>query len=134
LNWGFPKELATLRWSVEGESRRMEWFERGIVITGVPSRVHLPAFMPIRNLQRRGDGPVVVPGRISRRAHFGRVAVETTVDDPLARLAGVHRGVIVRGMRFVVAPARVPSGLTSTLLAPLRAPEPAMSGRAAPAA
>jgi hypothetical protein len=62
------------------------------------------------------------------------VTIETTADDPLAGVAGRHRGVMVQGMRFVVAPARLPSGLTSTLLAPLRAPEPAMSGQAASAA
>lgn len=127
VNWGFPKELATLRWSVEGDGRRLEWLERGIVVVGQPSAFGLPAWVPVRTLQRRADGPVVVPGRLSGRARIGRVVVETTATDPLASLAGRHRGVVVRGLRFVVAPARVPSGLTSTLRAPLRAPEPAMS-------
>ena len=130
LNWGFPKELATLRWSTDGDERRMEWFERGIAITGVPTGPHVPAFVPLRNLQRRADGPVVVPARLWGRARVGRVTIETTADDALRALAGRHRGLIVDGMRFVVAPARLPSGLTSTLLAPLRAPEPALSNGA----
>ncbi|MCU1460359.1 MAG: hypothetical protein JWO37_434 [Acidimicrobiales bacterium] len=134
LNWGFPKELATLRWSADGDTRRMDWFERGITIVGVPTGPPVPAFVPLRNLQRRADGPVVIPARLSGRARFGRVTIETVVDDPLAGLAGRHRGVVVHGMKFVVSPARLPSGLMSTLLAPLRAPEPAMSSPAAPAA
>jgi hypothetical protein len=134
VNWGFPKELATLRWTVDGDARRMEWLERGIVISGEPSSVVVPAFVPMRTLQRRSDGPVVVPGRLSGRARLGRVTLETTPGDPLATLAGRHRGVVVRGLRFVVAPARVPAGLMSTLLAPLRAPEPALSAPAVPAA
>ena len=108
----------------------MEWFERGIAITGVPTGPHVPAFVPLRNLQRRADGPVVVPARLWGRARVGRVTIETTADDALRALAGRHRGLIVDGMRFVVAPARLPSGLTSTLLAPLRAPEPALSNGA----
>jgi hypothetical protein len=126
--------LATLRWSVDGDGRRMEWLERGMVISGVASGPLVPAFVPIRNLQRRADGPVVIPARLSGRARIGHVTVETTAIDPLAGLAGRHRGVVVQGMRFVVAPARLPSGLRATLLAPLRAPEPALSGPALPTA
>jgi hypothetical protein len=47
-------------------------------------------------------------------------------DDALAPLAGPHRGLLLSGMRFVVDPARLPAGLTSTFRAPLRAPEPAL--------
>jgi hypothetical protein len=134
VNWGFPKELATLRWSTDGDARRLDWFERGITITGVPTGLHVPAFVPMRNLQRRADGPVVIPARLSGRARLARVTIETVADDPLAALAGRRHGVVVHGMTFVVSPARLPSGLTSTLLAPLRAPEPALSSPAAPAA
>jgi hypothetical protein len=56
-----------------------------------------------------------------------RVDVEIPVDDPLAALAGRHRGLMVSGMRLVMSPARRPVGLTATLRAPLRAPEPALT-------
>ena len=35
------------------------------------------------------------------------------------------------GLHFTLDPARLPSGLTSTLRAPLTAPEPAMTGAGA---
>jgi hypothetical protein len=34
---------------------------------------------------------------------------------------------VVSGVRMVINPARRPAGLTATLRAPLRAPEPALS-------
>jgi hypothetical protein len=36
LNWGFPKELATLRWSQDGDHRSLWWEERGIGLRGQP--------------------------------------------------------------------------------------------------
>ena len=56
-----------------------------------------------------------------------RVEIEAPEDDPLAGFAGSHRGLLVSGLKLVVDPARHPTGLTATLRAPLRAPEPALS-------
>jgi hypothetical protein len=127
--WGFPKELGTLTWDRDGDERQLRWSERGVVVTGVPSALRLPVLVPVRALQRRDDGPVVVPGRLRGVARIARVSVEVGADDDvLAPLAGRHRGVTVDGMRFVVHHARQPFGLGSTLrAAPLHPPEPALS-------
>ena len=91
-------------------------------------RFRIPALVPVRALQRRADGPVVVPGRLRGLARMARVEVETPEDDPLWPLTGFHRGFVVSSMRFVVRPARTPFGFTSTLRAPLQTPpEPALS-------
>ena len=81
----------------------------------------------MRNLQRRGDGPVLVPTRLRGRGRLARLHVEVGENDPLAWLAGRHRGLLVGGMRFVIDPARLPAGVRSTLKAPLQAPEPALT-------
>ena len=83
--------------------------------------------MPLRALQHRGDGSVVVPARCRGWARPARVIVDVPDGDPLAPLAGRHWGVQVGGFRMVMDPARHPSGLTSTLRAPLRSAEPALS-------
>jgi len=125
---GFPKELGTLVWGSDGNQRELRWSERGIAVRGVPMRFRLPLLVPVRALQRRADGPVVVPGRLRGLARLARVEVDTPEDDPLWPLAGFHRGCLVSSMHFLVRPARQPFGLTSTLRAPLQTPpEPALS-------
>jgi hypothetical protein len=126
LNWGFPKEVGSLRWRSVDDEHEVVWEDRGIVVRGRPLGRPIPMLVPLRALQRRGDGPVVVPGRLRGRAHLARVELEAPDDDVLAPLAGPHRGVLLTGMRFVIAPARLPAGLASTLRAPLTAPEPAL--------
>ena len=126
-SWGFPKEIGSLSWERDGDVRELRWAERHVVVRGVPGRFRLPVLVPVRALQRRTDGPVVVPGRLRGLARLARVTVEVPAADVLAPLAGAHRGVTVDGMRFVVQPARHPFGLTSSLRAPLHAPEPALS-------
>lgn len=128
LNWGFPKELGTLVWDRDGDERQLRWVERGMVVCGRKSGPTLPMLLPARNLQRRSDGPVVVPATVRGRGHVARVNVELGDNDPLVWLAGPHRGLVVDGLHFTLDPARLPSGLTSTLRAPLTAPEPAMTG------
>lgn len=127
LNWGFPKELGTLVWRSDGPDRELHWVERNIVVRGHASGLPLPVLVPVRTLQRRSDGPVVVPGRLLGRGRVGLVEVEVPEGDELALLAGRHPGMHVAGMRFIMRPARHPVGLASTLRAPLRAPEPALS-------
>ena len=125
--WGFPREIGSLTWDRDGEVRELRWAERRIAVRGVPSKLRLPVLVPVRALQRRGDGPVMVPGRLRGVARLAAVTVETPSDDRLAALAGRHRGCTVDSMRFVVRPARRPFGLASSLRAPRQAPEPALS-------
>lgn len=133
-NWGFPKELGTLVWDRDGDARELRWTERQVVVRGEPGRFRLPALVPVRAMQRRSDGPVVVPGRLRGMARLARVTVEAPATDALAPLVGVHRGCTVDGMRLVVRPARHPFGFTSSLRAPLAAPEPALSSPVPPGA
>jgi hypothetical protein len=127
INWGFPKELGTIVWLDEGEDRVVRWEEHNIVVRASPVGPPLPVFLPLRALQRRADGLVSVRGHARGRGRIARVEVEVPADDPLAGLAGRHRGLMVAGMRLLVNPARRPVGLTATLRAPLRAPEPALT-------
>lgn len=127
LNWGFPKELGTLDWSADGNLRTLRWVERDVVVSGSVSRRLLPMVLPVRALQRRNDGPVVVPWFFRGLGRLAHVSVETPPDDGLAPLQGEHRGVDVASTHFVMRPARHPIGIASTFRAPLRAPEPALS-------
>jgi hypothetical protein len=134
VNWGFPKELATLVWLDEGDDRVMRWEERGIVVRATPGGPPLPVLVPLMALQRRADGLVTVRGGMRGRGRIARLDVSVPAGDPLAALAGPHRGLLVAGMRLVITPARRPVGWSTTLRAPLHAPEPALSwGRAQPA-
>jgi hypothetical protein len=126
LNWGYPKELGSLTWHVDGDQRELRWAERDLTVRGTCTRVRMPFLAPVQSLQRRADGPVLVPGRLRGRACLTSVEVEVPPGDDLAALAGRHPGVHVAGMRFRVRPARRPSGFVSSLRAPLRAPEPAV--------
>jgi hypothetical protein len=126
LNWGFPKEVGRLRWNAVDDDRELVWEERGIVVRARPRGPASPLLVPLRALQHRSDGRVVVPARLRGRVRLARVEVEVPAEDPLSPLAGSHRGVVVSAMRFRVDPARQPTGLTSSLRAPLRAPEPAL--------
>ncbi len=127
VNWGFPKELGTLVWLDEGDHRVLRWEERNIVVRAKPVGPPLPVLLPLRSLQRRADGLVSVRGHARGRGRVARVEISVPDEDPLAGLSGYHWGLVVAGMRLVVGPARRPVGLTATLRAPLRAPEPALS-------
>jgi hypothetical protein len=126
-NWGFPRELANLGWSAQGDRRQLVWPERGLTVTGDVRRLALPFLVPLRSLQRREDGPVLVGGWMRGLARRARVEVTTEADDPLVWMAGPHPGLSVASLRMTVRPARHPVGLVSSLQAPLRAPEPALS-------
>jgi hypothetical protein len=127
LNWGYPKELAQLMWSHQDGTSCLSWPERGIVIRGAPTRLVAPVLVPLRTVQRREDGPVVVPGVLRGLARTARLAIEIPDDDPLAPLARERaRGVHIAGLHLNVRPARHPRGWASSLRAPLRAPSPAL--------
>ena len=127
-NWGFPHQLGSLVWSAAGDERTLRWVERGLTVSAVRSGTPVPWLLPLRALQRRADGPVIVPGRLRGRGHVASVSVEVAdrADDALGGLAGAHHGVVVGSLRYRLAPARHPWGATGSLLAPLRAPEPAV--------
>ncbi len=127
VNWGFPKELGTLAWLDEGDDRVLRWEERSISVRATPAGPPLPVLLPLCALQRRADGLVSVRGHARGRGRLARVEITVPADDPLVGLAGHHRGLLIAGLRLVVSPARRPVGLTATLRAPLRAPEPALT-------
>lgn len=127
-NWGFPKELGTLSWHSAGTSSTLTWEEGSLTVTVETATTRsVPVSVPLRALQRRSDGPVVVPGRLRGRARPAAVTVVAggVTPDRCFALAGRHRGIAIEGMRFVVDPARHPSGIAVPLRAPLGAPEAA---------
>jgi hypothetical protein len=126
LNWGFPTELGRLFWCSHDDERELVWEDRDLVVRGIARGFRVPLATPTRTLQQRGDGPVVVPGRTWGRLRLARVTVQVFPGDDLAWLSGRHPGVLVSGLHQVVREARHPSGLTATLRAPSRAPEPVL--------
>ncbi len=132
LNWGLPHQLGTLVWTSDGDGRELRWVERDFVVRGRRDDPVVPWLVPMRMLQHRRDGDVVVPGRLRGRGRLATVNVEVGsglgADDALTGLAGERRGLIVGSLRYRLAPARRPLGATATLVAPLRAPEPVVAG------
>ncbi|CAN5856592.1 hypothetical protein BH24ACT3_BH24ACT3_13140 [soil metagenome] len=130
LNWGFPREMGRLRWRVRGDDRELIWDERDVVVRGRPRGLAVPFATPLRALQRRGDGPVLVPGRFGGRLRSARVEVHAYPGDVLAGLAGRHPGAVMSSVHLVTHEARTPAGLVAALRAPQRAPEPALVSEA----
>lgn len=130
-NWGYPAEVGQLTWSADADERVLRWENRGIEVRARALGPRLPAFVGVRSVQRRGDGPVVVPRRLAALFRFARGAVEVPAGDPLAWLAGPHPGAVLSAARLLMRPARHPSGLLSSFRAPLRAAEPGLSYRGA---
>lgn len=122
-HWGFPGELATLRWDGGLDDHVIRWEERDLVVRARFGRRAAPVVVPFRAIQRRDDGPVVVPGRLRGRARSGRVTFDggnAAGDGPV----GSHRAVHIAGLRLVLDPARSPAGRLRTLLAPAPGVEP----------
>lgn len=122
--WGYPHELGSLKWISEGNTRGVVWEERGVEVRAEIFGRPLPVLFPLRSIQRRSDGPVVIPAKLKalmRRAHL---TLSTTADDPLVAFGGAHRGVALSGMLLRRNAARRPLGWFSTFRPPLRAPEP----------
>lgn len=131
VNWGLPAELGTLIWEVDGDSRRVVWEERGLELAVEARGPSLPLLLPVRTVQRRADGPVVIPRRVRGRGRWARATVEVRDDEGRGDVEGFddvtgkHAGALLSGARFVVRPARRPAGVLSSLRAPLTVPEPA---------
>jgi hypothetical protein len=127
LSWGYPTELATLTWHGDGRSRQLVWEERELVITASLVEPPLPLLLPVLGLQRRADGPVVVPGRLRGIARYAKVEVKVPDGNgALSLLAGRHAGLAISGLKLLRRPSRRPTGLLATLSAPLRAPDPGL--------
>jgi len=127
VGWGMPRQLGSLRWLALGPQRTLAWSERNLEVRAEVRPGAGPFTKALRGLQRRGDGPVVVPARLSgwiRRAHL---EIEVGPDDDLAALTGPRRGWVISGRSLVLEPSRHPSGLLRTLLAPAT-PETAPGG------
>lgn len=129
VNWGLPAEVGRLTWAVDGDERVLGWDDGGVVVRGAPVGLRVPLLLPVRSVQRRGDGPVVVPRRVAALVRPARTTVEVEGGDehPWAWLAGPHPGALLATARLLLRPARHPSGLLSSFRAPLRAPEPLVS-------
>jgi len=125
VGWGMPRQLGGLRWLALGAQRTLEWTDRDVQVRAEVRPGAGPFTKTIRGLQRRGDGPVVVPARLSGWIRRARVTIEVPTGDGLASLAGPRAGWIVSGRTLVLEPSRRPSGLLGTLLAPTAAPEAA---------
>jgi len=126
--WGFPHELGTLEWGSEGKRRSLIWEERGIELRFGVGRKPMPLLVPIRSLQQRSDGPVVVPSRLRATARRTPVDIHLLDDDPLISLIGRRPGFALSGMLLRRHPARHPLGMFATLRAPLGAAEPGVVG------
>jgi hypothetical protein len=107
-----------------GPQRTLGWSDRDIEVRAEVRPVAGPFTKAWKGLQRRSDGLVVVPARLSgwiRRAH---VTIDVPPGDGLAPIAGSRRGWIISGRTLVLEPSRHPTGLRGTFLAPRLAPEP----------
>jgi hypothetical protein len=114
--WGLPAEVAPLRWEAQGRDLALVWEERGIAVHGRPGGPAVMAVVPVRSLQYRDGGPVVAPRRLRARLCPARCRVEVgEADDPLAWVAGDHRGVAIQGARIVASAARRPAGVVSSV-------------------
>ncbi|HEX2039450.1 MAG TPA: hypothetical protein VHF47_06920 [Acidimicrobiales bacterium] len=128
-NWGFPADVGRLTWVADAEQRVLRYEDRGLVLRMAAIGPRLPVLVGMRSVQRRGDGPVLVPRRLTASARFARGVVDVPADDSLAWLGGSHGGLVLSAARLVVRPARHPLGLLSSFRAPLRAAEPGLSYR-----
>lgn len=127
-HWGLPAELGSLRWDDDADRRRLIWREAQttVVVESAGSKGRSVAG-PLRLLQRRTDGLVVIGGSLRGRVRRADVDV-VAADGPFAPLAGAHRGVWIGGLETVVARARRPVALAFSQRAPGTAPEPALAG------
>lgn len=130
LNWGMPASIGSLEWSADGDVRVLRWVDGGVEVRAVCGRVAVPAVLPMRSVQGRGDGPVLVPRRLSALLRLARVSVGASGgDEGWSWSAGEHRGAVLSSARLLVRPARHPLGVLSSFRAPLQAPEPRLSYR-----
>ena len=125
-NWGLPKELGSLDWSHDGDTRVLRWFERDVVVRATPIGPPLPTLVPFRTLQRRADGPVAAVARVRGRARTARVELSAPPGDPWSPMTGAHLGALVSSARLVMGKA-CPPPEPRPRRGTSRVPEPALS-------
>ena len=127
--WGLPAERGELDWIATAGTREMLWRERELVLRGRVWGPPLVTIVPLRWVQGRPGGPVVLPRRLRARVRMAHCEVEVPADDDLAWLEGRHRGIALQGARIVAGAARRPAGVLSSVpwreRVRARAPEPA---------
>ena len=128
LGWGMPRQLGSLRWLRLGPQRTLTWGEREIEVRADARLGRGPFTKVLRGLQRRSDGLVVVPARLSGWVRRAQVVIDVPASDGLEPIRGSRRGWIVSGRTLVLEPSRRPSGLLRTLVAPHVEPEAAPGG------
>jgi hypothetical protein len=143
-SWGLPASVEpTLEWtSLAGRVTTLRCEALDFSLTGEAVGPGVPMVLPLRSVQRRADGPVVLGRRMLARVRRARTAIEVAdggvgpgagagagaeaawSDERafLARFAGAHPGLHLAGARILARPARQPAGLWSSLRAPLVAP------------
>lgn len=126
--WGFVHEVGRLSWSSDAASRSLEWDERGLRVSAEVSRVRMPLLMPGRAVQRRSDGPVLVPTKVSGVARRALVEFAVPDDDELSALIGVRRGHAIDGLALRRRPARAARKPLPSLRRPATSPEPGVIG------
>jgi len=107
-NWGMPKVLGTLDWSIDGDVRILRWADRDLTLRATPIGPPLPALLPFRTVQGGSGGPAAATARLRGRARLARVEAAVGADDPLAWTAGTHLGTIVSSARLVMGEACPP--------------------------
>jgi len=105
VNWCLPKELGTLDWTTDGDTRILHWADRGITLRATPVGPPLPTLVPFRLFQSGTDEPMAATARLKGRGRLARVRVEVSGDDPLAWAAGSHAGTVVSSARLVMEEA-----------------------------
>jgi hypothetical protein len=128
LGWGMPRQLGSLRWLAIGPQRTLSWAERAIEVKAEARPGAGPFTKGLRGLQRRSDGLVVVPARLSGWIRRARVTIDVPEGDGLEPIAGSRRGWIISGRTLVLEPSRRPSGLLRTFVAPHLEPEAVPGG------
>lgn len=125
-NWGMPGELGTLSWATVGDETVLVWHEGNVELRGVARGNGSRLWLPMRLLQHRADGPVVVPMRARGRARWATVSVSAPDDDEqFGAVVGAHRGLVITGLAMQLRVARRPAGHLWSALAPAGEPESA---------
>lgn len=123
LGWGMPRQLGSLRWLAVGPQRTLGWADRDIEVRAEVRPGAGPFTKAWLGLQRRSDGLVVVPARLTGWIRRARVTIDVPSDDALQPMGGSRRGWIISGRTLVLEPSRRPTGLLRTFVAPRVEPE-----------
>ena len=113
--WGLPAELGDLRWWASADERELVWDDGGLLLRGEGHGRAVGMVAPLRWVQWRPGGPVVLPRRLWARTRRARCWVDVETGHDLAWAAGPHPGLAIQGARVVAGAARRPAGLLSSV-------------------